>query len=214
MKKTPICLLCLFLAIGVKVQGMTFYSTLNPNSTEGNYYGALYFSFSSTDNWYGHDASDQEYTDPITGTQISIESDAGLAQGPNELNLLVEMGVSDPYIGAVQSSLSGYPGNTFYGYNESGSGAVLNAGQPTAISYGGSGSGAYYSYSLNATGTVSFGYSLTGYFDGTAGSTTGSWFFDYTVPPVVSVPEPAMTLPLALGACGLWLARARQRRRN
>jgi hypothetical protein len=38
--------------------------------------------------------------------------------------LLIEMGVNDPYIGVVQSQLGGYPGNTFFGYGE-GSGGVL-----------------------------------------------------------------------------------------
>jgi hypothetical protein len=215
MKKIPICIVCLFLALGVKVQGMTFYSTLNTNSTEGNYYGTMYFSFSTSDNWYGtYSGVGSNYTDAITGTQISIDYAGGLAEGPNDCQLLVEMGVIDPYIGRVTADSLGNSDYTFAGWDDS-SGGVLQSGQSTAIRYAGGGSDNYYSWTLNATGTVSFGYSLTGYFDGTSGSATGSWFFDYTVPPsIVSTPEPAVTLQLALGGCCLLFARVRQRRRN
>jgi hypothetical protein len=214
MKKLSTGILFLFLVISVKVQGMTFSSTLNTNSTEGNYYGTMDFSFSTSDYWYGHYYSDQSFTDPASGVQIGIESVGGLADGPDDVELLIEISLNDPYIGVVQSQLSGYgQGSTFFGY-DLGSGGVLYLGQPTAIGYAGGGSDSYYSWSLNATGTVSFGYSMTGYFDGTSGSATGSWFFDYSAPQIVSAPEPAVTLQLALGGCCLWLARARQRRRN
>jgi hypothetical protein len=226
MKQISIYILFLFLAINVKVQGMTLYSTFNTNSTEGNYYGALYFSFSSTNSSdYGYNATSgygiwhgisdsQTFTDLLSGVQIEVGLVAGLAESPNELNLLVEIGVIDPALGSVQSQLGGYPGNTFSDNEEFGGYYVV--GQPSnyPYSYNWSDTASYYSYALNMSGTVTFGITLPYNWDGTSGSDVGSWYFDYTVPPIVSAPEPAVTLQLALGGCCLWLARARKRRRN
>jgi ribosomal protein L31 len=221
MKQKSTCVLFLLLAISVKVQGMTLYSTMDTNSTEGNYFGALYFSFSITNDshpfysnpsevWWNTANFGQTFTDPASGSQINIGFTAGLAEAPDEFNLLSVLSVNDPALGTIYGGL----GNNSNGdvYDEAG--RSYHMGQTNAIGYLVSQTSYYYSWTLNTGGNCSFGYSLTGYFDGTSANAAGSWYFNYTVPPITPAPEPAVTLQLALGGCCLWLARARQRRRN
>ncbi len=217
MKKIPICILCLFLALGVKVQGMTLYSTYDNNSTEGNYFGALYFSFSSTNSgdyqpFSGNPAEAtwsstgniQTFTDPISGAQIELSFEAGLAEAPDELNFLSNITVNDPAMGSLAGSLGGHDEK----------GGSFQVGQPKAFTYTSQLNSYYYSFTLNTGGTCNFGYSLTGNFDGTSGSAVGSWYLNYTVPQITPAPEPAVTLQVALGGFCLWLARARRQRRK
>lgn len=200
----------LVLAIGVKVQGMTLYSTYNTNSVEGNYYGALFFSFSSTNssdysnNSWKTTADNETYPDPGSGAQIEVDFTAGLAEAPNELNISYYLNVNDPALGSVAGSLGGYDE----------AGGTFQPGQPKDISYVYDGTSSYYSFTLGSGGTCDFGFSLPVDFDGTSGSGVGSWYANYPAPPITSTPEPAVTLELALGGFCLWLARARQRRRN
>jgi hypothetical protein len=220
MKKTTICILCLFLAISVKVHGMTLYATIDTNSTEGDYYGGIYFSFSSTnsgdyeyysylgpgngDRWYATVNGGVTYTDPVTGAQISVGLQAsGFGNAYGELDFASIITVNDPALGTIVGGL----GNGYFPSDGTDvSGGAFHVGQPTTFGYGTGDNSEYYSFEVSSNFYCSFGCSLTGYFDGTNGVAVGSWYVHYTVPEVTSAPEPAITLQLVLGGFCLWLA--------
>jgi hypothetical protein len=110
---------------------MTLYSTFDTNSTEGDYYGDIYFSFSSTnssdysyssflgpgdgDLWSGT-STNQIFTEPVTGAQISISLQAsGFSTRGGELDFISVMTVNDPTLGTLNGGLgNGYQGSSPY----------------------------------------------------------------------------------------------------
>jgi hypothetical protein len=214
MKKIPICIVCLFLAIGAKVQAATILETLDPNSTEGNYYGGIYFSFSvaqDAEAWNGTTnhifwtttTDNSQFNDG--SSQLGLTLALGLAEGPDELNILSTINVVDPNM-----NIYGYLGSQGNdGFEERG--FLFNSGVTNDLVYVMSDHSEYYDFNRASNETCSLGFTVDINFDGSVGIGTGSWYLNYTTPQITPTPEPAAVWQLALGGFGLWLARARRR---
>ena len=218
MTKISISMLGLLLTAGLRIHGAQFSATLDTNSTPGNFYGALYLSFSSTN------ASDcyfntlytppklqwtaayllPSYTAPGSSAQIALSFTVA-GEGPNQLNLYAGLtSLYDPQIGSGSAMVP-----ALGPFLSAGSFVVGQPGNNNKHSPNG-GPQMYFDPNDNELVTYDFGYSLPVDWDGTSGGGVGSWWVTYTITPV---PEPSVGWLMALGGFGLWLVRAIHHRR-
>jgi len=231
MTKISISILGLLLTICLRVQAIDFYSTLNPNSTPGNFYGGLYLSFSSTNsNDYGYNSflgrnlfTLSAYLSPNYAAfgqdaSVSLSFVIGPDGSPANDYLICNfplfydsrIGKSVGYgnlVGINTPPLQSYSSLTW----------DLQSGQPSQniITYT-TGNMLYDLYDgiHPPIDTLSFSYSLPVDFDGTSASAVGSWSLNYTVTTITPTPEPASGWLMALGGFGFWWARDRRRRHS
>jgi hypothetical protein len=211
MKNILIGILGLFLTACVKLQAIDFYSTLDTNSTPGNFYGSLYLSFSSTNSsdCYNGGLGDFEwnevqiqptYADSSSNAQLSLSFTVG-PEGANTLNLYAGLtALSDARFGSLANTSSTH--SVSPGYFAPGQPATDNMVSPSNNQQN------YYDSAANLLITYDFNYSLPVNFDGTSGNAAGFWSLTYTVTPV---PEPSANWLILLGGIGFLLARARAR---
>jgi len=195
----------LLLTICLPGRAVTVVSTLDTNSTPGDFYGTLYLSFNATNDYSPFTPSHQglwssagittNYT--AGGAQITLNFSI-FSENPNGVTFLTSFTFSDPYIGNPNFvNNPGYSSGSFTPSNSttqtlsytSGNVSLFGAGQSTPV-----------------LGTIDFTYSLPTSFDGAIGTSAGTWSLIYHASPI---PEPSTSglLALAFGGGALWFAR-------
>ncbi|HEY5298972.1 MAG TPA: hypothetical protein VIK59_13785 [Verrucomicrobiae bacterium] len=219
MIKIATCILGLFL-ICLKVQAIQISTTLDPNSTPGNFSGALDLSFDSSDssaglagNYWGEAFATPSYT--VGGAQIFFSLTIG-QEGANEMNLYTGVSFLDPRILDPDYTLPGaYPifsGGSFIVGQSKDLEYSYSSGNLVLLGYTGM-------YPM-PIGTLDFSFSLPVVFDGTSGSGSGSWSLTYTINDSTKVPDNGKTILLLLagflllGGFHLGTSRANRRRKN
>lgn len=193
----------------VTAGGATISTTLNPTSTEGNYYGGVYFSFSVANDASGFDGeTNRVWWNTSSGgslfmqnfTQVQLSLTLGLAEAPDEMNILSVFNVYDPSKDIIGNL--GSAGNT--GYDESG--FLFTPGVMTGGTYTMNDSSRYYDTDYGQELVSTYGFTVNISFDGSVGTGVGSWYVDYASPPadhplhLYPTPEPSSMMLGVIGA--------------
>jgi hypothetical protein len=204
------------LIAATRLPAWEFTGTLDTNSTPGNFYGILLFSFSNTNpaDWYSNPPGspygpgawksgmgiNQTFTNPASPDQVTINLSA-YSETPTELYVYGNIGITIAGHGSVSSSAIGGPGGLF------------PLGQSGGGSSAGDASGSMFDNSGQNIISYDVGFSMAMPWNGVSSDSAGSWWASYSVTPT---PEPASAtlIALALGSGLIWTVSLKHRRRT